>query len=120
MQYNSKLTPKSGAVQELTTRLRPNALAHAKGSLRQAGEVPGLMSRAEPRSSRHNRRLTPRSGEVQEIDAKSGEVQEADAEGEEVQEADDEEWGSATATGGEAGECRKAVERGEQPPEQPT
>jgi hypothetical protein len=68
------------------------------------------MSRAEPRSSRHNRRLTPRSGEVQE----------ADAEGEEVEEADNEEWGSATATGGEAGECRKAVERGEEPPEQPT
>jgi hypothetical protein len=44
-------------------------------------------------------RLTPKSGEVQE--------------------ADDEEWGSATATGGETGECKKAIERGVEPPEQP-
>ena len=39
----------------------------------------------------------------------------------EVQEADDQEWGSATATGGEAGECKKAIiERGVGPSEQPT
>jgi hypothetical protein len=89
-------------------RLRPNALAHAKGSLHRAGEVQGLMSRAEPRSSRHKQwRLTPRSGEVQEADAVGGEVQEAD----------DEEWGSATTMSGAAGECRKAVERGEESPE---
>jgi hypothetical protein len=35
---------------------------------------------------------------------------EANAEERKVQEADDEEWSSATATGGEAGECKKAIE----------
>ena len=47
---------------------------------------------------------------MQEMTPKSGEVQEAD----------DEEWSSATASGGEAGECKKAIERGVGPPEQPT
>jgi hypothetical protein len=57
-------------------------------------------------------RLTPKSGEEQEMTPKSGEVQEMTLRSEEVQEADDEERGSATAAGGETGECKSVVERG--------
>jgi hypothetical protein len=65
-------------------------------------EVQRLTSRVEPRSTQHDERLTPRSGKCKRLTPKSGEVQEADDEG----------WGSATATGGETGECKKAIERG--------
>jgi hypothetical protein len=55
----------------------------------------------------------PRSGEEQEMTPRSGEVQEMTLRSEEVQEADDEERGSATAAGGETGECKNAMERGQ-------
>jgi hypothetical protein len=42
--------------------------------LRRDWEVQGPTSRAEPRSSQHNGRLTPRSGEVQEAYAEEREV----------------------------------------------